>query len=79
MAEDVERVTIRREAGSSDSSGAYTVIGIILGVLIVAGAAVAIIGVPEIQAWWADPAPAASSTSTTVVTPDSTTTTNSGN
>ena len=78
MAEDVERVTIRRESGSSDKSGAYTVIGLILGVLIVAGVAVAIIGVPEIQAWWADSTPAASST-TTIVTPDSTTTTDSGN
>ena len=79
MAEDVERVTIRREAGSPDRSGPYTVIGLILGVLIVAGVAVAIIGVPEIQSWWADPPTPAASSTTTVVTPDSTTTTNSGN
>jgi hypothetical protein len=82
VAEDVERVTIRREAGSPDRSGAYTVIGLILGVLIVAGVAVAIIGVPEIQAWWADSPATSSSTTTTIVTPggtDSTTTTTPDN
>jgi hypothetical protein len=73
VAEEVERVRVTREVGTSDKSGAYTVIGIILGVLIVAGVAVAIIGVPEMQSWWNDSTPAASST-TTIVTPDSTTT-----
>lgn len=49
---DVERVTIKREEGTSGRSGGYTVIGLILGVLIVAGVAVAIIGYPQIQQWW---------------------------
>lgn len=49
---DVERVTIKREEGTSDRSGGYTIIGLILGVLIVAGVAVAVIGYPQIQNWW---------------------------
>lgn len=56
---EVERVKITREEGTPDRSGAYTIVGVILGVLIVAGVAIAVIGIPQIEAWWADsPAPA---------------------
>ena len=51
---EVERVEVRRVEGTSEKSGPYTVIGLILGVLIVAGVALAIIGLPEIKAWWSD-------------------------
>jgi hypothetical protein len=62
VAEQVEQVRVTREVGTPDRSGPYTVIGLILGVLIVAGVALAVIGVPEIQAWWADPPPPAAAT-----------------
>jgi hypothetical protein len=68
VAEEIERVRVTREVGSRDRSGAYTVIGLILGVLIVAGVAVAVIGVPEIQAWWADGPASPGSTVTTTTT-----------
>lgn len=67
---EVERVEVRRVEGSPDRSGAYTIMGIILGVLIVAGVALAIIGIPQIEAWWADSPPPAPST-TTIITPNS--------
>jgi hypothetical protein len=66
VAEDVEHVRITREVGSPDRSGAYTVIGLILGVLIVAGVALAVIGVPEIQSWWSD---GPTQTTTTTINP----------
>jgi hypothetical protein len=71
VAEEVERVTVRREAGSPDRSGPYTVVGLILGILIVAGVALAVIGVPEIQAWWGDgpQEPGTTRTTTTTVGP----------
>lgn len=50
--EDVERVTVRREVGSTDRSGSYTIIGLILGALLVIGVAVAVIGGPQIERWW---------------------------
>ena len=72
MSEDVERVTVRREVGTPDRSGGYTIIGLILGVLLVVGVAVAVIGGPEIQRWWntdahghADNGPNSTSTITT--------------
>jgi hypothetical protein len=65
---EVERVEIRRTEGSPDRSGPYTVIGIILGVLIVAGVALAVIGVPEIQAWWSDGPAEPGTTRTTTTT-----------
>ena len=79
VAEDVERMTVTHTNGAPDRSGLYTVLGIILGALIIGGVALAIIGVPKIEAWWGNDSTGSSSHSTTVVTPggSSTTTSNS--
>ncbi len=49
---EVERVEVKREVGAPDRSGKYTIIGLLLGVLIVVGVAAAVIGIPQLQAWW---------------------------
>ena len=77
MPEDVERTTVTRTEGAPDRSGLYTILGIVLGVLIVAGVAAAIIGIPQIEAWWGNDSTTNSSQSTTVVTPSGSSTTTS--
>jgi hypothetical protein len=52
VAEDVERMKVTRVEGVPDRSGVYTIVGIILGVLLIAGVAFAIIGVPKVEEWW---------------------------
>ena len=69
MAEDVERVVVKRTEGSPDRSGPFTIIGIILGVLIVAAVALAIIGVPELKSWWGDSGSNSGSSTTVITTP----------
>jgi len=65
MAEDVERVTVTRTEGPADRSGIYTIVGIIVGALLIAGVAVAIIGVPAMKAWWGGDSHSESTTLTT--------------
>jgi len=53
MVEEVKRTTVTTVEGPGDSSGGYLIVGILVGVLLIAGVAAAIIGLPQIEAWWA--------------------------